>query len=108
MSDDEWLNLYNDHGSHRESQEALVGGEQLDTLLMRVFAKFPNLDSVVMAQFFNCTDPWAIIVAHSSLMQKAVQTTLLRPALLACGFSRKDVKLALSAASDANVKLKHA
>jgi hypothetical protein len=107
MWDDEWLNHYNDHESHPESQEALVRGEQPRTLLLRIVAKFPTLNSVVMTQSLNCNGPGAIIVAHSS-MRKAMQKTLLGPALIARGFYRKNVELVLSAASNANIKLKHA
>lgn len=107
MSDHEWLNHYKDYDSFRQLHRALVKGAKLRTFFSRVFAKLPRLDSLVMVEL-GCTYPCSNVVNHSSLMRKVMQMTLLGPTRQIFGLPPQYFVFILSAASDANVNLKHA
>lgn len=109
ISDVDWVKHYNEYTSYRASQQKLLKDATIESSLSQAFAKLPKLDSIVMGHFFDCTLiglPGGRFVAEPAQMRKVTQKTLLRPMIEATIYPR-DVKLSLSAPSDAKVKLKH-
>jgi len=99
MSDEDWLDYYKNYNSYYESQQALIRGARLQRFLSRVFAKLPKLDSVDYCDKHYMQPPHIL---------KGMLKTLLGADLWGFSFGPRDIKSVLSAASDADVRLKNA
>ncbi|ERF74765.1 hypothetical protein EPUS_04934 [Endocarpon pusillum Z07020] len=107
-TDEEWSTSYRDYTYFCDSQSSLVEGTELCTFLSRVFVKLPKLDSIVIPSSVHFMDANDNFVLHTSLVQKAMQRTLLGPRTPTFGYRMTDIWSVLAAVAKARVKLKHA
>jgi hypothetical protein len=106
LSDERWLDHYNNHETHCRMQQQLLESSTIESVLYQAFTSFPKLDTLVMVDFFTSTSTDFGRTFYTSPMQKALKQTLLGTCKEPTGLLARHPYSLLLAASSAGIKPK--
>jgi hypothetical protein len=106
LSNERWLNHYENHESHCRMQQQLLESATIDSVLSRAFSNFPKLDKLVMVNFATTTSTDPARIFYTLPMRKALQQTLLGLREEPAGLLARHAHSLLLAAGGAGIKPK--